>query len=441
MRVRAVRAILRNNGVHTMTEGAVRDRTGDLEALLGLKGPRPGVVLRPAIIAALFLIAGILAAVFFTGGGSQNRIRYVTEPVSRGGLKVTVTATGSLQPTNQVDVSSELSGTLRRVMVDYNDRVVAGQALAELDTEKLTATVENSRAKLEAARAKARVAEVTVREMESDLQRKRTLADRSYASIHDLETVQALHDRAVASLASARSEVNVAEADLRLNQTNLSKARIYSPISGIVLKRNVDPGQTVASTLQAPVLFTIAEDLTKMEVQVDVDEADVGKVTVGQPATFSVDAYPERTFEASVRDIRFASEVVQGVVTYKAILTVDNSDLLLRPGMTATAQISVQEVKNALLVPNAALRFTPPAQEEHDGRSVLSRFLPGPPRFRPATRPEDTGPSRKVWTLRDGEPVALPLTVGATDGRRSQVTGGELQPGQAVIVDSTNVKK
>jgi HlyD family secretion protein len=190
---------------------------------------------------------------------------------------------------------------------------------------------------------------------------------------------------------------------------------------------------------RSAILFTIAGDLKRMEVQVDVDEADVGKVHVGQSATFGVDAFPDRKFPATIRDVRYASETISGVVTYKAVLNIDNSELLLRPGMTATAEIKVMEVKDALLVPNAALRYTPPATETAQSQSLLRRLLPGPPRFRAAAR-EDTGQNRTVWVLRDGAPVAVRIVIGASDGRRTEVQSGELAAGQAVIVDQTAAK-
>jgi len=207
------------------------------------------------------------------------------------------------------------------------------------------------------------------------------------------------------------------------------------------LSRNVEPGQTVASSLQAPVLFTIAEDLTKMEVQVDVDEADVGNVREGQKATFTVDAYPDKKFTATIRELRFGSEVVQGVVTYKAVLTTDNSALLLRPGMTATAEIVVAHVKDALTVPNAALRFSPAETQQVDNRNFLQKIMPGPPHLRrPSTTEQPTGADRKVWVLKDGSPEEVSVTVGPTDGKRTQIVKGNLQPGQAVIVDAAASK-
>jgi HlyD family secretion protein len=383
----------------------------------------------------------LLAAMLWWLTGSGAAIRYVTEPVSRGNLVVIVTATGSIQPTNQVDVSSELSGTVRKVLVDYNSLVTVGQALAELDTDKLKATVDSSRAKLAAARAKVTEAEATVVEKERTLERKKALAGKQVTSIHDLDEAQAAHDRAVASLASTRADVGVAEADLRLNETNLGKACICSPINGIVLKRNVEPGQTVASSLQAPVLFSIAEDLKQMELQVDVDEADVGKVGAGQNASFSVDAFPDRKFPATIRDVRYAPETIQGVVTYKALLDIDNSELLLRPGMTATAEIRVTEIKDALLVSNAALRFSPPVTQDRGGQGLLRVLMPGPGRFGTASRPEEAGPNRTVWRLQSGEATAVRIVIGSSDGKRTELRSGELQVGQELIVDQTTGKQ
>ncbi|WP_245986838.1 efflux RND transporter periplasmic adaptor subunit [Azospirillum thermophilum] len=287
-----------------------------MDALLGLKpsrrsplGAMPGRG-RSWALAVLALL--LLAVGYGLVAPAPNPVGYVTEPASRGTLRVIVTATGSVQPTSQVDVSSELSGTVRRVFVDYNSAVTAGQVLAELDTDKFKASVDSSRAKLDSARAKVTQAEITVRETARELERKQALAAAQHGSRHDLDTARAAYDRAVAAVASARADVATAAAELTLNESNLTKTRIVSPINGTVLKRTVDPGQTVAASLQAPVLFSIAEDLRRMEVRVDVDEADVGKVREGQQAGFTVDAYPDRRFPATIRELRFASETVQG---------------------------------------------------------------------------------------------------------------------------------
>lgn len=413
----------------------------DIQAILGMEASGSGWMHRRELKWAAAALAGLLLiSVVWWFSGRTNSIHYVTDPVTRGGLTVIVTATGSVQPTNKVDVSSELSGTLRTVLVDYNSVVIAGQTLAELDTEKLEATVNSSRAKLAAAKAKQKDAEATVGEKERDVARKRKLVPGQAISTEDFDQSQAAHERALAAVASTIADVEAAQADLRLNESNLAKARIISPINGVVLKRNVDPGQTVASTLQAPVLFSIAEDLKQMELQVDVDEADVGKVAVGQRANFSVDAFPDRKFPASIRLIRFASETIQGVVTYKAVLSVDNSELLLRPGMTATAEIKVTEIQDALLIPNAALRYTPTATDSTTSRSFLSRLLPGPPSFRPSSLQEQTGRNRTVWALTKGEPTQVKIEIGSSDGKRTEVQNGELQVGQALIIDQTTSK-
>jgi len=354
---------------------------------------------------------------------------------------VTVTATGTVQPTNEVEVSSELSGIVREVLVDYNSSVTTGQTLAVLDTDKLDSTVDSSRAKLQAAKAKVSEAEATVLEKELEHERQQSLVTRKVGAAQQLEVAEAAHMRALAALESAKADVAAATADLALNETNLEKAVIRSPITGVVLARIVEPGQTVASSLQAPVLFTIAEDLTKMEVQVDVDEADVGTVREGQKATFTVDAYPDKVFTAEIRELRYGSEVVQGVVTYKAVLTTDNTELLLRPGMTATAEIVVAQVHDALTVPNAALRFSPPSDAQVDQRNFLQKIMPGPPRLRKPSSAQQPGRAeRKIWVLKDENPEEVSVTVGQTDGKRTEIVRGDLTAGQAVIVDTASAK-
>jgi HlyD family secretion protein len=379
---------------------------------------------------------------FWSLSSSSTAVTYMTEPVTRGSMIVLVTATGSAQPITQVNISSELSGTVRKVLVDYNSPVKSGQVLAELDMDKLKASVESVRAKLEASKARVADAAASIEEKRGQYERRKVLAAKQAASVEDLDLAKAAYDRAIAQHLSALAEVKVTEADLRVNEINLTKACICSPIDGIVLTRNVDPGQIVASSLQAPVLFVIAEDLRRMELRVDVDEADVGKIRIGQKATFSVDAYPERKFPAEIKDVRYGSEVIQGVVTYKAILSIDNSELQIRPGMTATAEIVVQQVSDALMVPNPALRFSPAAtQTRGQQRSFLQRLLPGRPPFRPASKQAETGASRTVWTLRNGVPAAVPVVIGATDGRRTEIARGDIAADQRVIVDAVAAKR
>ena len=422
-------------------DNATRDARG-IEAILELDRRKRPWFLRWRTLAWLIavLAAGAGGAyALWALGASGPATTYVTEPVTRGNLTVVVTATGSAQPINQVNISSELSGTVRRVLVDYNSPVKVGQTLAELDTDKLKATIEGVRSLLNDTATTETNTAATITEKRSDFERYAALSSRGVASTKDLDVAKAAYDRAIAAHASALAEVTVNEAELRLNDINLSKARLVSPIDGMVLKRAVDPGMTVASSLQAPVLFVIAEDLRRMELQIDIDEADVGKVRVGQRATFGVDAYPDKRFPAVIRDIRFGSETVQGVVTYKAVLNVDNSELMIRPGMTATVEIVVQSMTDALTVPSAALRFTPAsAQPSRPEPGFLERLMPRQRMsiFRPPPRREETGPNRTVWVMRDGAPAAVKVVIGPTGGRRTAIAGGELAADQPVIVDA-----
>jgi HlyD family secretion protein len=367
---------------------------------------------------------------------------YTTQPVKRGDLSVIVTATGSLEPTDQVDISSELSGTVRKVNVTYNSPVKAGEVLAELDTNKLQADVQSARAKLASAKASVVKADAELNSARIKLERLRSLVDKSISSQQDLDTAQYAYDSAQATKEMNESSVLSSEADLRLAEVNLAKARILSPIDGVVLTRDVDPGQTVASSLSAPVLFTIAGDLKRMELQVSVDEADVGQVRENQPATFTVDAYSDRSFPARIQQVRFASETVSNVVTYKAILSVDNEDLLLRPGMTATADITVQSVKDTLLVPNGALRYSPPATAQRGSGNILSRLFrpprpPGTGRNRNQQQDQNSPTRRPVFVLKGGEPQRVMIETGATDGQFTIVKSGDLQEGDTLITSAT----
>jgi len=405
----------------------------DIAQTLKLGAPGARRHWRWLVLAGAAAAVGVIAAVYFSGRGEA--IRYRTAKVERGGLTVIVTATGTLQPTNQVDVGSELSGIVKSVEVDFNDTVKIGQVLARLDTTKLKAQVVQSEAALSGARARVTEAEANEDETKRKLQRAKELFDRQFVSEEALVTAEAAHKRALAALSSARSQMQQARATLEVDRTNLAKAELRSPINGTVLARKVEPGQTVAASFQAPVLFTLAEDLTKMELHVDVDEADVGKVRPGQIATFTVDAYAGREFPSRVSEVRNAAKTVSGVVTYETVLSVDNAQLLLRPGMTGTANITVSVLENALLVPNAALRFTPPTAAAGAQRPLWVRIFPLPPRGAPRQVQKSGERRQQIWTFRDGEPVPIAVTVGATDGRMTQIVAGEVEPGLDVITD------
>ena len=423
-----------------MNSSATDSEREDIEEVLGLGTKatpwwRSWRVLGLAII--VMVVAG-LVYVYWAGSNAASITQYKTEPITRGGLTVTVTATGTVEPTNEIEISSELSGMIKSVNVDYNDEVKLGQVLAELDTDKLEAQVAHTRATLAAKKAKLLELKATQTEKKSEYERVRPLARKGYSSQSSLDVAKAAYDRAVALAASGAAEVAVAEADLNLDETNLKKACICSPINGVVLKRNVDPGQTVASSFQTPVLFTLADDLREMQLEVDVDEADIGKVKEGNQARFTVESYQNREFPAQISELRFAPETVEGVVTYKGVLTIDNSKLLLRPGMTATAEITVQKVEDALLIPNAALRYAPPSDPATgSGKSFIQSILPRPPRSAGIAKIARTkNGERSIWMLRDGNPVSVNVRTGATDGVKTQVLEGDLKPDDRVIVDT-----
>ncbi|NLT22153.1 MAG: efflux RND transporter periplasmic adaptor subunit [Syntrophorhabdus sp.] len=389
----------------------------------------------------LVLAAVVVVLVVLGVRGKSKAVEYKTEQVRRGDLVVVVTATGTLQPTNKVDVGSELSGTIRTVEADYNSKVKAGQVLARLDTTKLQATIAQSRAALEAAKAKEQQARATVTETQSKLtqfQRVWDLSGGKVPSQTEMDAAKAAFDRAKADAANYKASVSQAEAALNAQLTDLSKSVIKSPINGIVLARSIEPGQTVAASFTAPVLFTLAEDLTKMELHVNVDEADIGKVQEGQKATFNVDAYPDRAFEAEITQARYGSSTTSGVVTYETVLRVSNPDLSLRPGMTATADITVKKLENVVLVPSAALRFSPPVQQEKKASGgVVGALLPRPPRQGAQPREERGKKQQKrIFTLSKGQLASVSITVGAQNGGVTEVTSGNLQPGTEVVTDT-----
>ncbi len=361
--------------------------------------------------------------------------RFVAEPVTRARLDVKVSATGNLQPTNTVEVGSELSGLVDAVFVDDNQKVKRGQELARLDTVRLRDQITRSQAALTAAEAREAQSAATVKEATANLQRLREVSRLSGGKVPsqaELETAEATLARAEAERASAAASVTEARATLSSEQTNLAKASIRSPINGVVLKRAVEPGQTVAASLQVATLFTIAEDLSQMELEVDVDEADVGRVAEGQSATFTVDAYPGRTYAASVTRVAYGATTTTDVVSYATVLVVDNNDLSLRPGMTASAEIATISVENALLVPNAALRFTPPATS---GPQRGFSIMPRPPDAARPTEATSTDGTRTVWVLRDGQAVGVAVTAGQSDGRLTEITSGALAEGDQVITE------
>jgi len=407
----------------------------EISQVLGISPHKPKPLAR---LGWSFLAVALCLGAWLAFTRESETVAYQTEIVHRGDLSVTVSATGTLAPLKEVQVGIEVSGTIKSVEVDYNDQVQIGQVLARLDTTRLEAQSLQARAALAAAKAKVRQVQATVKEAEVQLAKLlsvRELSGGKVPSQFDLDAANATLARARADLASATASVEQAQGTLNVNLTDLTKAAVKSPINGVVLTRSVEPGQTVASQFQAPVLFTLAEDLTKMELQVDVDEADVGLVKPGQHAEFSVDAYPDRTFPAEIVQVRYGAETVDGVVTYKTVLRVDNAELSLRPGMTATAIITVERHDGVLLIPNNALRFSPPkspAKNEENG-GILGALLPHPPLSEKTRTAAPAGNGQTVWVLRNAALTAVEIGKGASDGRFTEVVSGDLAEGAEVV--------
>ena len=386
----------------------------------------------------LALLATVLLLLSWRSGSrdSAPTSRYLTEKITQGDLRAVVTATGTLEPIHQVTVGSELSGLVAAVLVTENDRVLKGQPLVLLDTAKLAEQTDRSRAALATAEAQLRQAEATVTETAASLHRLEELARRSeglLVAAADLDSARATATRAAAARDSARAAVAEAESAVRMNEKELVKGTIRSPIDGIVLSRSIEPGQTVAASLQAPVLFTLAEDLRSMKLEVGVSEADVAKVASDQQASFSVDAWPGELFAATVKKVQYGSKVVENVVTYQAELEVANADLRLRPGMTATADIGVAERREVLLVPNAALRFRPPAVVTPPKKTSFS-LLPRPPGLDKGAA-QATSAGERVFVLRHQQVVEVAVKKGLTDGKMTEISAAEIRPGDEVVLE------
>ena len=404
----------------------------------------------------ILLILAAAAAWFFLlpkgppdgKGGPGAGMSFKTSKAATKDIHVTVSATGTLEPTNEVEVGSELSGTIKNVFVDYNDTVTEGQILARLDIEDLTAQVRKSKASLASAKASVLQAQATVDETTLKLKNLKKVWELSGGKVPaqtDLDEAQANYTRAIADLASAKASVAEVQASLDSTMTKLSKADILSPVNGVVLTREIEKGSTVAASYETPVLFTLAEDLTKMQLSVDVDEADIGMVKEGLDAHFTVDAYPKRKFKAKIQQVRFNATTTDGVVTYETIMTCSNDDLALRPGMTATADIIVQQANQVLCVPSAALRFSPPKPGEGSTqkRSLLSALMPGPPRrMRQKTKQVTQNKNQdSLWVLdENNHPRPVAVKVGLTDGINTQIMGKDIKEGTAVIISATQDK-
>ena len=430
--------------VPAVKPATAKPATADIQALLGTDQPARWWA-RPSLWIGLAVLAAAAGGIYYWQAQKESNAApvYVTEALRKGNLTLTVAANGTIVPTRVVSIGSELSGTVKRVLVDVNDVVKKGQVLVELDTAKLDDQVLRSRAALASAQAQLAQTNATVKEARAGLARFEEVSRLSggkVPSATELDGARATLERAVAGEASASATVAEARATLSTDETNLSKASIRSPINGVVLTRTVDPGNAVAASLQAVTLFTIAEDLAQLRLEVAVDEADVGAVKVGQKASFTVSAYPSRRYPARITRVAFGSTKTDNVITYTTWLEVDNSDLSLRPGMTAASTIVATERNDVLLVPNTALRFTPAAAAvaaPAASGSVVSKLMPRMPPRSGGRRAAGNGNAavRQIWVLQDGQAVALAVTPGISDGRMTEVSGPELKEGMAVITD------
>lgn len=377
----------------------------------------------------LLVVAGlVIGVVTWRSGRAPKGPKWLTAPVTRDDLQVTITATGTLSGLNTVEVGAEVSGKVIELRADFNGHVKKGDVLAIIDPETSRAAVEQAAAQLAEASATIRTAKATREETARARARAEEQAKLGLLSDRDLEAARAAAERADAQVASAEAAATVASANLSSARSRLGKTTIVAPIDGIVLARLVELGQTVTAGFQTPVLFKVTEDLTRMRLTAYIDEADVGRAREGQRATFTVDAYPRRTFDAAVLSVRNEPRTEQNVVSYESILSVDNAEGALRPGMTATATIVAERHDKVLTVPNAALRFNPPS----DAPRRRSGLFGGSSREAPRT---DIPREPHVWRLEDGKPKAVVVAIGATDGSRTEVTSTDLSEGAELVVD------
>jgi len=381
------------------------------------------------IIAVLTTGLAIGGYVFFSGE-RKAPIRYRTAPLERGAIVSAVAATGTISPVVAVQVGSQVSGMIQSLHADFNSIVKAGEVVARIDFSPFKARRDQAAANLQIAKANVVKARTDLAQRKRELERLKSLIDRQFVSQNDVDVAVTAFQGAEAQLEVAAAQVKQAEATLDAAELDLKYTVIRSPVNGIVIARNVEVGQTVAASFATPNLFLIALDLTQMQVDTNVSESDIGGIVEGREASFTVDAYPGERFRGQVRQVRNAPISVQNVVTYNVVIGVDNKDLRLKPGMTANVAIIVAKKDDVLMVPNAALRFTPPRSERADGS----------PAGAPAVRPAAAGVARsvfekKIWRLNEaGDPEALPLEAGISDGNTTEVLKGPLKEGDQVII-------
>ena len=427
--------------------------------LISAPKSRKKIWLAGAVVAVVLAGAGIYA--LLPGDPQANQV-FKTDAVKRGNLAVTVTATGSVEPKDEVEVSSELSGIMAAVYVDYNDHVKKGQALAKLDTTTLEATVLEKKSTLKSSRASVAQSEAELEEAQLDYQHYQKvweLSSGKHPSQQTLDSARIAVTKAKAAVQVAEAAVEKAQADLESAETDLVKATLVSPIDGVVLSKDVEPGQTIASSYSAPTLFLLARDLKNMELHVDIDEADIALIKTGQKATFTVDAWDSRKFDAEITQIRLAStddsDSTSTVVSYETILKVDNDDLALLPSMTAVTDIAVKSADNVLTIASSALRYQPDVPGDEGSKAASGRpgglfsgLMPGPRRQSQKKSGSDDnsvngsldGAKATIWVLRDNRPQPVEVHTGISDGLRTEIVSGDLQEGDLIIIDAVKVE-
>ncbi len=379
------------------------------------------------------LIAGILLVVLLVLGGGAAwwslrgpaPVRYLTVPVTRGDVARAVTATGTVNPELTIIVGSYVSGVIQKLYCDYNTQVKAGQICAKIDPRPYQMIVNQDEAILDVAKAQLEKDKANLTYAKLSLDRTVTLTHREFSSQDAADSARNAYDQAVAQIGLDQAMIEQRQAELDAANVNLGYTDIVSPVDGTVVSRNVTQGQTVAASFQTPTLFLIATDLTKMQVDTNISESDIGGVKEGDRASFTVDAFPNRVFEGTVTQVRQSPQSVQNVVTFDAVVSVDNGDLALKPGMTASTRIVTEQRKDVLRVPNQALRYVPGGVI--DSTSAATGDAPGSP-------PSNGTGEAQLWVLRDGTPVAISVVIGLDDDSFTEIAKGALEPGDLAIV-------
>jgi HlyD family secretion protein len=389
------------------------------------------------IFIGLFVLVIIIFGGYYFYKSNKNdnkEIHYTTAKAKRGDLSVTVSATGNLKPTNSVDIGIEVSGTIKDIYVDFNDKVKVGQVLAKLDTTKLQSQVDSSKATLTIAKANLKENEVTVKSKKLNYDRTQSMYKETkgkYPSQNDLDDSRFNYESALANYEAMKAKVKQAEYNLKTDEQNLQKAVVKSSINGIVLNRAVEVGQTVAASMSTPILFTLAKDLSQMDLVVSIDEADVANIKKGLHVTFTVDAYPNETFKGKIKQVRLNPKEVNGVITYETVVLVSNEKLLLKPGMTASAEIVTKESKNALLIPNSALRYKPEILTKNK-KSSMGLFPSRKPKKSKETNSNES--LKSVWVLENNLPKEIKVKTMDTNGKYTTIQSGDIKEGDELIV-------